>query len=549
MKLLHAEIAAFGKFYRRSFSFQDGIHVIDGPNEAGKSTLHAFIGAMLFGLERSRGKAARTDLYSRYLPWEHDGIYGGSLSFESGDRIYTGERSLRSDKKSCYLTAEGQGRSLCGGGLPEGVLEGLTEPIFQNTISIRQLRAAPDASLAGQLAQSFSDIRSGGSPSIQADRALARLRAEKRQKEALLDPSLDSSIRRLKEEKQRLEAILADASFRGRKERLEEEIENCLNQLDSETDSGVEGSREYENDGSSSASRSRRFPRLSGVICSVLLLAAAVLCFAEELFLPAAASGLAAAAVLLWAALRRPKREELPMKKASGRNTSGGNNSGGNTSGGDEKKRREVYQKREALRLRLKESRRLYEEASRQEWNWEQALEKLRAAEDELAALEEKAAAQDKVRLDIQAIALAMTTLARLAERQASSLGPRLDSSLSQILSGLTGGAYRELSIDDSLNLFVRADGRTVPASSLSQGTLEQIWLALRLAAVDVIFPQGGMPLLLDDCFLAYDDERLAHSLRWLAENYSGQVFIFTCQKREAALLQKERIPFTHIAL
>ena len=51
MKLLHAEIAAFGKFYRRSFSFQDGIHVIGGPNEAGKSTLHAFIGAMLFGLE------------------------------------------------------------------------------------------------------------------------------------------------------------------------------------------------------------------------------------------------------------------------------------------------------------------------------------------------------------------------------------------------------------------------------------------------------------------------------------------------------------------
>ena len=95
----------------------------------------------------------------------------------------------------------------------------------------------------------------------------------------------------------------------------------------------------------------------------------------------------------------------------------------------------------------------------------------------------------------------------------------------------------------------MRAAGRTIPLESLSQGTVEQAWLALRLAAIDIAFPQGGMPLLLDDCFLAYDDERLSHTLLWLAENYSGQVFLFTCQKREAALLEKERIPFTLIAL
>ena len=48
MKLLNASIHGFGKFYQKTFSFHDGIHVIHGPNEAGKSTLHTFLGCMLF---------------------------------------------------------------------------------------------------------------------------------------------------------------------------------------------------------------------------------------------------------------------------------------------------------------------------------------------------------------------------------------------------------------------------------------------------------------------------------------------------------------------
>ncbi len=539
MKLLRADIASFGKFYHRSFFFQDGIHVISGPNEAGKSTLHAFIGAMLFGLERGRGKAARTAPYSRYLPWEHDGVYGGRLSFESDEITFTVERSLRSDKKACYLTREEGGQLPCSDGkLPDEILEGMTEAIFQNTISIRQLQAAPDASLAEQLALCFSDVRQTGDPSIRCDRALTRLRAEKRQKEALLEPDLDSAAIRLKEEKLRLEQFLSDTSFRGRKEQLENEIDDCLDRLDQAESQSGETERDVHGEGQEIA-RPSVGPRLSGIALSLFFLAAAAFLFANNLPLPAAGTGLAAAAVLLWTVLhRRRDGDSLAAKKT-----------GGSSSGVGARQQIKLQQRRETLRLRLKECRRLYQEASRQEWDWEQALEKLQNTEEELSALEEKIAAQDDIRLDIQAISLAIATLSRLAGQQTSKLGPRLDSSLSRILSGLTGGAYRSLSIDDSLNLSVCTADRTVAASALSQGTLEQIWLALRLAAVDVIFPRGGMPLLLDDCFLTYDDDRLAHTLRWLAENYSGQIFIFTCQKREADLLRREQIPFTSILL
>ena len=68
MKLLELHINGFGKIHDRTISFSDGINVIYGRNEAGKSTLHTFIRGMLFGMERGRGRAARNDLYSKYEP-------------------------------------------------------------------------------------------------------------------------------------------------------------------------------------------------------------------------------------------------------------------------------------------------------------------------------------------------------------------------------------------------------------------------------------------------------------------------------------------------
>lgn len=143
MKLLQVRIHGFGKYYQKDFSFQDGIHVLYGPNEAGKSTLHTFLGCMLFGLERGRGRAARGDLYSKYLPWDHDGSYGGSLSFENEDEICLPERTFRSENRSCSFTAPGCGRILCRDNeVPLSYYEGLTESLYYNTISVRH-RAAP----------------------------------------------------------------------------------------------------------------------------------------------------------------------------------------------------------------------------------------------------------------------------------------------------------------------------------------------------------------------------------------------------------------------
>ena len=60
MKILSLHIDGFGKFHDRDISFEDGLNVVYGKNEAGKSTLHTFIKGMLFGIERQRGRASKT---------------------------------------------------------------------------------------------------------------------------------------------------------------------------------------------------------------------------------------------------------------------------------------------------------------------------------------------------------------------------------------------------------------------------------------------------------------------------------------------------------
>ena len=71
MELRELDIKNFGKISDTKIHFEDGINLIYGENESGKSTLHTFIKGMLFGMERGRGRAAAKDTFSKYEPWEN----------------------------------------------------------------------------------------------------------------------------------------------------------------------------------------------------------------------------------------------------------------------------------------------------------------------------------------------------------------------------------------------------------------------------------------------------------------------------------------------
>ena len=112
MKLLDLHIDGFGKFHDRDLVFSDGLNIIHGKNEAGKSTIHTFIRCMLFGLERARGRASKNDTWSHYEPWDNKAAYGGWLRLEQDKTIYRIERNFRKDKKSLTIVDETLGKQV-----------------------------------------------------------------------------------------------------------------------------------------------------------------------------------------------------------------------------------------------------------------------------------------------------------------------------------------------------------------------------------------------------------------------------------------------------
>ena len=116
MKIKKLEIRNFGKLHKKTLEFSEGINLIVGENESGKSTVHTFIRSMLFGLTRGRGRAAKNDSYSRYEPWENPAYYAGNMIFESGGKTFSLTRNFyRSDPKAQLICLEDESEN---GGRP-----------------------------------------------------------------------------------------------------------------------------------------------------------------------------------------------------------------------------------------------------------------------------------------------------------------------------------------------------------------------------------------------------------------------------------------------
>ena len=144
MVITELYIRNFGKFSNRHFFLRDGVQVISGENEFGKTTLHAFIRAMLFGLERGRGRAAAKDDFSRYEPWEDPGSYAGVMRFVCGGRRFRLERNFARHTRSVSLVCEDDGEELSiEHGDLEMLLGGMTPELFDSTVSVGQLKAEP----------------------------------------------------------------------------------------------------------------------------------------------------------------------------------------------------------------------------------------------------------------------------------------------------------------------------------------------------------------------------------------------------------------------
>ena len=158
------------------------------------------------------------------------------------------------------------------------------------------------------------------------------------------------------------------------------------------------------------------------------------------------------------------------------------------------------------------------------------------------ARLEETEESLDQLREECQAIETALSALEAANQELQSRFSPALNARAGALLSALTGGRYDKVHLDRSFDAEAQEAGALVPRPllALSQGTADQVYLAVRLAICGLALPEEDpSPLVLDDALTNFDDHRLALALEVLWE-LSGkrQILLFTCHSREGRLME-----------
>lgn len=498
MRILELELKNFGKFTAQTYKAKDNLWLFYGENESGKSTIHTFIKAMLFGLERGRGRASVNDTFSRYEPWENGNYYSGVIRFECGGKIFRLERNFDKYSKKAVLVCEDDGEELS---VEDGdltmLLSGLTAADYTDTLFVGQLLSKTSQGLLAELKNYATNYYVSGDSEIDLNSALELLKKKRKEEE--------NKGRQIEKDKlKERERIEQEASYVWRDvHQLEEDIDTINTEIEeAEEWLGTDGDSQEED-----PSKWRIHP--IEVIGILFLIVIAFIGIMKPWNYLVGIILILSGVIYAWNRLKdgkRPQELSAEAKKIS-----------------------------DSIEKLLWEKDHLTTEWKEKTVQYENLKEQLQ----ELGIIDVQAI---EVQKKIRAYDLAMQRLEEVSSDMQSQLSVRLNDRASEILLEITGGKYSRLFVDEKLHMSVMKDGRKTDMEMVSQGTLEQIYFSLRMAAADLLHDED-YPVILDETFAFYDEKRLRRVLKWLSEN-KRQVILFTCQKREEEILKEEGIPY-----
>lgn len=584
MIIRNLQLQAFGKFHNKTVSLKQGMNIIEGRNEAGKSTIHAFIRAVLFGIDKEKDDKR----YTKYSPWMDIGSYKGAIVFEEKGIVLNLERDF---KKGTVSLLVNDGEKVFEGEEAEKevfkILGGLTDTGFANTVSIGQMKGTTDDTIAEELRNNLDNLSRARSMALSfkdAEDALRKMRTELEYdlekigdaKSTAAEPenpddfekALDECWDAYREyedaeaEKEKVYGIYEEKrnEFLSSKERIEKEQDDITGQLGAIDSSGGAGKKLLE-------SKKERIEKLKnagkdpvkafkpslGILMTFifLFLAGAAACtiiyaFADSLsWLLIIAASLAGAAII-FAIICTVLDNKYKKNKSYYRSLLE------RQSRTDEYKRKEKDLANEKNELfakmseehdgKLMQATRRAEETRKR---YDDAMAAMSSVTDRMdeAKRREYFEKETKLKYDrtkelLDAVDLAWEHMYIAGDLSVKSFGADLLEKTGDLIGCITGGKYTGLSRDALGNLFLYENGRNTSIESVSRGTMEQVYLALRIAASELLSPGVDLPFILDDTFAYYDDERMKNALAYL-KNCKHQVILLTCHSRESRILKE----------
>lgn len=667
-------IDGFGKFSDYSLNFSPSIQILYGENEAGKSTIHAFIQAMLYGIPKG---ASKKEVFFQYRPFSKALGFGGSLTFSHQGKSYCVQRDFLQGGEA-HITILPQGEKLFEG---ESFLQSVLSPFslesFKNTVSIRQLKSSTEREMVYELQAMLSNFQESGNVELNPQAALDYLEQEEaRLREKMIPDAtkrysgLLGEVKNTRRNLSLLEAEEAQSSeekslkgsapkeamieatnreetdgeeIDGKRKAGEESFEknsspvkNCILQEESlelqRKRAEIEETREEWNRLSSLLEKEglnnkeellleqeKMLQYLSheqeekelgkSSIFLYPLFCFFALCFAVLTTLsflyaytsvalprfPFFSMGFSAylypffCAFLLFLLLalsqrriftqqqRWVKQEKREFEEILAKRNISTFLQFQNSSKEELREEGSSYTQAKVLQYyntllekwgekeELEKSLALLEESYQKEKNlwletsykekqkeqWEELLRQYGILQNKADLIRPSLEDNEKLQEKREAILEAKERIRQIAGEIRKSFAFHLNEDCGKALSEITGGRYDSLWIDEQLHIYVNAKEGFFPLEQASTGTIDQLYLALRLSMALLLQRENRdlLPLLFDDSFAMYDEKRLAASIGYLKKAYPAQILLFTCHHREEKILKELGIPFEQAEL
>ena len=607
MKIDDFKINNYGKIENSEVFLQNGINLIKGYNEAGKSTILSFLNSMLYGIDKT--KKGNISEYDKYLPWLSTN-FSGSMNYrlDNGNTYYVfrdfkKKTPIILDRNRNDITANFKQSKKGIDFLEEQI--GVDKKTFQNTsISYQKLVVLDDKNKA-EMSGKLANLISTGEENYSYDDIIKRLN-NKQLEEVGTSRTKKRPINNLEERILKLEQERREVlNIKDKKERMTEEREEIQkkfatvgyikqmiteikeNFLKKETEKKIyteiynriekkkEEIEEKKKERIDVITKEKVFDRIKWIYLILTLIA-----------IPAAYyyiySLIAYVLILIFIYIIAKNNSDKRMADLEEKNRAVEKEL--NILRKDviqderviqkEKKefeerfenvKKQMFQKyknfvnREYLeRILKKDIEGVFKEASEIEKEYETTMYRLSQINAErnvvestsgklaeiVEELEELKQEREKLLNYNDTIEIAKEVLKESYDELKNNVGPEFDKKLSYIVKKITNGKYDDVYIDINHNIKMKTEhGEYVNLERFSTGTIEQVNLALRLAYIDTISKES-LPIILDEAFAFYDDERLANIMRFLSEEYiNRQVIIFTCSNREKKIIDEENIP------
>lgn len=173
---------------------------------------------------------------------------------------------------------------------------------------------------------------------------------------------------------------------------------------------------------------------------------------------------------------------------------------------------------------------------------------------DEMVVLEEKREADKEKLAELREkesiINIAIENLMDAYEEMKTTITPKFTKNLSESIQKISSNKYNKVTINDENGMIIENNrGEYVEAVKLSTGTIDQLYLALRLSMIDELSKEN-LPIILDESFAYSDNNRLKNMLQYLTSDLNNhQTIIFTCTDREQKMLEEMNIPYNVVEL